>query len=296
MTPRLHMTVVVPFLDEAEHLPVLLESLAAQQRSPDRVILVDDGSSDGSSAIAQRFALDHPQARVLRRPPRPPERDRMARAHEWRAFTWGLAHVVEPWDLAAKLDADLRLTPGLLEEMEGRFLAEPRLGLAGAYLSQTLPDGRLARQRCAPGHVEGPNRFYRRACLEAISPIPAILGWDTIDEVRARMRGWETRSFESRGGDVVHLRRLGSYDGVLRGYGRAGWAAYAYGAHPLHVLGSAAARCRDRPRIACGTAYLGGYAEAAVLRAARAEPEARARLRREQRARLSALARGRAVQ
>jgi hypothetical protein len=112
--------------------------------------------------------------------------------------------------------------------------------------------------------------------------------------VRARMRGWETRSFEVRG-EVVHLRRVGSYDGILRGYRRAGWAAYAYGAHPLYLLASAAARLRDRPPVACGAAYLGGYAAAALRGEARAEPEARARLRREQRMRLSALARGRAA-
>jgi poly-beta-1,6-N-acetyl-D-glucosamine synthase len=197
--------------------------------------------------------------------------------------------------VAGKLDADLRLAPGLLAEMERRFLAETRLGIAGAYLSQPVSDGRLVPQRCAPGHVEGPTRFYRRACLEEISPVPPILGWDTIDEVRARMRGWETRSFEVRGGEVVHLRRVGSYDGILRGYRRAGWAAYAYGADPLYLLASAVARLRDRPLVACGAAYLGGYAAAALRGEPRAEPDARAWLRGEQRARLVALARGRAA-
>jgi poly-beta-1,6-N-acetyl-D-glucosamine synthase len=291
---RLRMAVVVPFLNEEDHLPILLDSLAGQERAPDLLLLVDDGSDDRSAAIARRFAGEHRYARLLQRPRRRPERDRMARAHEWRAFTWGLAQVAEPWDVVAKLDADLRLAPGLLAEMERRFFADARLGMAGAYLSQPVADGRLVRQRCAPGHVEGPNRFYRRACLEAISPVPPILGWDTIDEVRARMHGWETRSFEVRG-EVVHLRRVGSYDGLLRGYRRAGWAAYAYGAHPLYVLGSASARLRDRPLVACGAAYLGGYAAAALRGEPRAEPAVRARLRREQRARLSALARGRAA-
>jgi poly-beta-1,6-N-acetyl-D-glucosamine synthase len=292
---RLRIALVVPILNEEEHLPVLLESLAAQRRLPDALVMVDDGSEDRSAEIAGRFADSRRWARLLRRPPRRPERDRMARAHEWRAFAWGLEQVTEPWDVAAKLDADLRLAPGLLEEMEDHFLAEPRLGMAGAYLVQPLADGRLAPQRCAPGHVEGPARFYRRACLEAISPIPAILGWDTIDEVRARARGWETRSFKIRRGEVVHLRRVGSYDGVLRGYRRAGWAAYAYGAHPLHLVASAAARLGDPPPLACGAAYLGGYVAAALRGEPRAEPEVRARVRGEQRARLIALARGRAT-
>jgi hypothetical protein len=216
----------------------------------------------------------------------------MTGAHEWRAFAWALERLREPWDVVAKLDADLRLSPGLLAEIERRFGQDERLGIAGAYVSQRELDGRLVRQRCPAGHVEGQNRFYRRACLEAISPVPAILGWDTIDEARARLEGWRTRSFAVATGDTVHLRRMGSHDGILRGYRRAGWAAYAYGADPLHVAASAAARLRDQPYLACGLHYLAGYAAAAWRREARAEPRVRTLVRHEQRARLIALARG----
>jgi glycosyltransferase involved in cell wall biosynthesis len=291
----LRLAVVIPFSNEEDHLPTLLDSVAGQERSPDVLLLVDDGSDDRSAAIARHFAAEQRYARLLQRPRRRPERDRMARAHEWRAFTWGLEQVSEHCDVVAKLDADLRLAPDLFAEMERRFVADPRLGIAGAYLEEPLADGRLRRQRCAPGHVEGANRFYRRACLEAISPVPPILGWDTIDEVRARMCGWRTQSFALPGGHVLHLRRMGSHDGTLRGYRRAGWAAYAYGAHPLHLVAAGLARTRDRPLVACGVAYLAGYAAAALRREPRAEPAARAHLRREQRARLVALARGRAA-
>ena len=51
----------------------------------------------------------------------------------------------------------------------------------------------------------------------------------------------------------------------------------------------------DRPRLACGLAYLGGYLLAAARGVPRADPGVRARLRREQRERLAALARGRAA-
>jgi glycosyltransferase involved in cell wall biosynthesis len=291
-TGRLRMVAIVAFLDEERYLPILLESVAAQERALDALLLVDDGSTDRSAAIAGAFAARHPFARLVQRPSRPEEQDRMARANEWRAFAWALERAPGPWDVVAKLDADLQLAPDLFAVLERRFLADPRLGIAGAYLSQRMGDGRLVRQRCPAGHVEGPNRFYRRACLEAISPIPPILGWDTIDEARARRCGWRTQSFPLGGDDVVHLRRLGSYDGVLRGYRRAGWAAYAYGAHPAHVLASAAARLRDRPLGACAAAYLGGYAAAVLRREPRAEPETRAVIRSEQRSRLATLGRG----
>jgi glycosyltransferase involved in cell wall biosynthesis len=275
------LVAVTPFLNEEEHLGELLASMAAQRRRPDCLVLVDDGSTDGSPALADAFAATHPFATVVHRAPRPPERDRMVRAHELKAFELGLGHAGD-WDVAVKLDADLRLPESFFAEAERWFREDPGLGVAGAYLSSPGADGALHRQPCPAGHVEGENTFYRRACWEQISPLPAMLGWDTIDEVRARMRGWRTRSFAIPGGDPVHLRRMGSYDGVLRGYRRAGLAAWAYGSHPLHVALSAAARTAKPPRPLCGAHYAWGWAAAGLRRHPRAEPEARRWVHREQ--------------
>jgi poly-beta-1,6-N-acetyl-D-glucosamine synthase len=283
---RLRILVVVPFLNEAGHLPALLASVAAQERRPDALLLVDDGSSDGSSEVAAEFAAAHAYARVARRPPRPPERDRLAAAQELRAFEWGLEHAGGAWDVAAKLDADLELAPDALATIERAFLADPRLGIAGTYVSEVDVHGRLRRQRCPEGHVEGPTKFYRRACLAEIAPLPAIVGWETVDETRAQMRGWRTASVAPAHGDTIHRRRMGSYDGVLRGYQRMGLAAWGYGSHPLHVLAAASRRLLDRPAGLCGAAYLAGYLRAAAQRAPRGEPDLRAHVRRAQLRRL----------
>lgn len=42
------------------HLPELLDSLAAQHRAPDEIVIGDDGSSDETPAILERFARDVP--------------------------------------------------------------------------------------------------------------------------------------------------------------------------------------------------------------------------------------------
>jgi poly-beta-1,6-N-acetyl-D-glucosamine synthase len=284
------LAVIIPFLNEEEHLSVLLDSLASQRRAPDRLLLVDDGSCDGGPQLAVAFAERHPYATLLRLPSRPADRDRLAGAHEWRAFEWGLTQLDDDYDVIGKLDADLRLTCGFLAEIERQFELDPRLGMAGAFLSSAMDDGVFVRHRCPPEHVEGATAFYRRRCLQEIWPIPAILGWDTIDEARARMRGWRTASFPIPSGDPVHLRRTGSQDGVLRGYRRAGLAAFGYGAHPLHVLLAALNRMRDPPLLLCGLNYLAGWVRAAASRAPRAEPELRRFVRREHRRRMQGIA------
>lgn len=54
MTPSCPVTVIVPAYNAAEFLPVTLRSLQQQTLPPERVIVVDDGSSDGSAEIAER--------------------------------------------------------------------------------------------------------------------------------------------------------------------------------------------------------------------------------------------------
>jgi poly-beta-1,6-N-acetyl-D-glucosamine synthase len=281
----MRLVAVVPILDEERRLPTLLASIAAQTRPPDRLLLVDDGSSDASPALAEAFAREHPYATALRRPARRVAADRLADAGELRAFAWALETLDEPWDVAAKLDADLRLAPGTLASIEARFHADDRLGIAGpplVSLDETVD------HRTRPEHVEGATKFYRRACLDDIGPIPPILGWDTIDEIRARMRGWRTAGGAPGEQPVVHLRPMGAHDGLARGFRRWGACAYGYGEHPLHVLLIALRRTRERPVVLGGASYLAGWAMAGVRRAPRAEPELRAYVRRDQLRRIGA--------
>ncbi len=171
-----------------------------------------------------------------------------------------------------KLDADLELPPDYLARIMATLESEPQVGIAGSQLS--MPSGTGGKANVEPSqswHVRGATKFYRRRCWAAIDPLPQILGWDTIDEIGARMHGWETASFPTAGGDSLHLRPTSSRDGILRGHRRRGACAWGYGAHPLHVAASVALRVRDRPRVLASLAYLGGYFDAGLRRAARVE-------------------------
>lgn len=278
----MRLVICVGFLNEERYLPGFLGTVAAQTRLPDRLILVNDGSTDRSPEIAQGFADQHPWARVLTRPPRQKERDRLAEAGEYKAFLWAAERVDEPHDVVAKMDADLRLNPQLLETVMAALEAEPRLGIAGGPLSVFAPDGSLRRERSPADHVRGPNKFYRRACLDEIMPVPAIAGWEAIDEAKAHMRGWETRTIELEGEDTVHLRPTGAHDGQVRGFRRMGSNSWSYGAHPLAVVLGGVSRMRERPPVLAGLAYMAGWGYAAAKRYPRAEPEVRAVIRREQ--------------
>ncbi len=278
--------VVVPFLNEEPFLERFLASVDRQTVRPEQLLLVDDGSTDRSPEIAGAFAAVREWVTSLRRPVRAPTRDRLALAAELVAFQWGAEHSTPDWDVIAKVDADVEFTPRTFETILDAFARDPGLGICGAFLGVRVDGGPLRRERHRAEHVRGASKFYRRECFEAISPLPPHLGWDDIDELRARMRGWSTRSVDVASGDPEHLRPVSSHDGRLRGWRRRGACAWGYGEHPLHVVAVALQRAGDPPPLLGSLNYAAGWALAGVRRRPRAEPELRAYVHRDQLARL----------
>ena len=285
---RLRLAAAVVFLNEEDLLPRMFETLARQRRPPELLLLVDDGSQDRSGMVAAAFAHDRGYVRLLERAHRGPSSDRLAKAAELRAFQAAIEQIDGQFDVVAKLDADLELPTDFFLRVLAAFESDPKLGIAGAQLG--VPGAFGATEYSQPWHVRGATKFYRVSCWEAIAPLPPILGWDTIDETRAKMGGWDVRTVSFGDDGPVHLRPTGTYDGAIRGYRRRGAAAWGYGADPLNVLASVLVRMRHRPRLVGSLAYLGGWLGAALQRAPRAEPAARRYLQREQRRRLQAAA------
>ncbi len=61
----MHIAIITPFLNEEAYLGHLLDSIRRQERPPDRLLLVDDGSTDRSPEIAQEFADANSYATAL---------------------------------------------------------------------------------------------------------------------------------------------------------------------------------------------------------------------------------------
>lgn len=289
MTPRL--LVITPARNEAAHLPAVIEGMARQRRPPDRWVIVDDRSTDGTLELAREAARTLPFADVLEAPVfREDAGDRLAVAAEARAFTWALGRQDPGWDFVAKLDADIVLAPEHYERLLDAFADDPALGIAGCFLEQAEHDGAVRLQPMPAYHVNGALKTYRRACLEAIGGIPERLGWDTIDETHARMLGWRTRSLRDL--RALHLRPSGSAAGQLRGRARHGAVVWIAGYPPALVLARGVRLMAARPRVLSGLAFVAGWARAALHGQGRIEdPELLRFARAEQRARMRALAR-----
>jgi glycosyltransferase involved in cell wall biosynthesis len=60
------VTVVVPNYNHAAYLEQCLTSIVAQSRKPDRVIIVDDASTDDSLLVIDRFISQNPTWQLIR--------------------------------------------------------------------------------------------------------------------------------------------------------------------------------------------------------------------------------------
>lgn len=281
------LLVISPVRNEAAHLERTARALVAQERRPDAWVVVDDGSDDGTLELLRRLEREIDFLHVAAAPAQPPVADRLARAAAPRAFLTGLDNApFHDFTHVAKLDGDIELPPEWYAELLARMDADPSLGIAGGDLIE--PGGEDWHVLPIPRHhVHGAVKLYSRRCYEAIGGVRECLGWDTIDETCARMRGYRTHS----PAELVarHHRPHASADGTLRGRRRHG--ACAYIAHfPLWWVGLRSLKvATSRPYGISGINFLSGYVNAALRRTPRVEdPGFRRQVRRELHARVAA--------
>ena len=56
-----HVITVIPVYNGERYLGPTLESVAAQVRRPDLLVVIDDCSTDGTRELVKRFQADHPE-------------------------------------------------------------------------------------------------------------------------------------------------------------------------------------------------------------------------------------------
>lgn len=202
--------VVLPCLDEAAALPSVLASMPPGYRP----IVVDNGSTDGSSQVAATHG-----ALVVNEP----------RRGYGAAVQAGLAAARS--DVVAVLDADGSLDPGVLPGMVSMLTADR----ADLVVGRRVPAGRgvwpwharagnallaaLLRRRGLPVHDIAPIRVAHRARLLALGVTHPAFGYPLELLVRAAAAGWRLHEV-----DVDYRPRAGGrskVSGSLRGTLRA---------------------------------------------------------------------------
>jgi hypothetical protein len=177
--------------------------------------------------VIEALAVDHPWISLVRAPEQGGSivEGRLS-GRDVVAFEAGIAALPSQPDIVLKLDADVSVLPDFFDNLLASFEADPRLGIAGGACFEL--EGGAWRERWVTGdHVRGATRAYRWECLQEVKPLETRLGWDGIDEVKAALRGWRTRSLRSL--PFFHHRSVGQRDGLRRAFRDQGATAYYMG-------------------------------------------------------------------
>jgi biofilm PGA synthesis N-glycosyltransferase PgaC len=278
--------VVTPARNERANLERLAGALIAQEHLPERWMIVDDGSDDGSRQLAEHLAETHAWISVTS------TRDAGGLLSEGRregraleSFRYGVRALPRIPDIVIKVDADTSFDPDYFRRLAGHFDVEPDLGIAGGACYE-LEGGRWVRRKVALTHPRGASRAYRSTCLDAVMSLEPRMGWDGLDEVKAGLAGFRSRTLLDLG--FRHHRATGAREkGRLRHGTAQGRAAWYMGYRPSYVLLRTLYRIPREPG-AVGMVF--GYAAAGLTRQPRCpEPDVVGVVRRRQR--LTALVR-----
>ena len=129
------VSVIMPAYNVASYVGASIESVLAQTFGDWEILVVDDGSTDGSRAIAQAFASREPRIRVLTRP------------NGGISAARNLALRAARGTFIALLDGDDLWTPEYLETQLGIFAADPTIDIVtgNAWFLGGPQDGQPAR-------------------------------------------------------------------------------------------------------------------------------------------------------
>ncbi|HEU5123476.1 MAG TPA: glycosyltransferase family A protein [Verrucomicrobiae bacterium] len=260
MNPEPAYILITPVRNEQDRFQQTVASVVNQTVHPRMWIIVDDGSTDETGALADQSAQEYAWIRVVHRTDRG---FRKQGGGVIEAFYDGYRLVEnEPWDFLGKLDGDLSFDADYFARSLEHFAQDPKLGIGGGTV-WTRDGGRLFNDGSSDPrfHVRGATKIYRRSTWEAIGGLMRATGWDTLDEVKANMLGWRTYSFPEL--KTIQLKSTGSADGTWKNWFKNGVANYMVGYHPLFMGAKCLRRLFERPYfivgMALGVGYLSGY-------------------------------------
>jgi glycosyltransferase involved in cell wall biosynthesis len=254
--------IISPVRNEEDYIEKTISSVISQTKLPAEWVIVNDGSTDKTPEIIDNYTNKFSWIKRV---------DRPINGHRpgpgvVLAFNNGLNETkIQDFDFVVKLDGDLSFEPDYFELLIKEFEKNPNLGMASGTTYNVKGD-KLVADKMPDDHVRGAAKMYKKQCFDDIEGLPVVLGWDTIDELKAQMLGWETKSYK----DLVlkHYKPIGfKQKKTFAKEILAGERLHYLGYHPLFAILKCINELKSKPIIFRGILMLVGYLEAIVKNA-----------------------------
>ena len=262
---------ISPCRNEADFMVDTLESVVNQSVLPAKWIIVDDGSTDATPEILQKYSDQYDFIHIVTRENRG---HRSVGPGVIEAFYAGLDIVdLNIYQFVCKLDLDLELPVGYFQLLMQRMNENPRIGTCSGKPYNRCDD-RLVSEKRGDEMSVGMTKFYRVNCFQQIGGFVSEVMWDAIDCHRCRQLGWIACSWDDPDLRFVHLRIMGSsQDSVYQGRMRHGFGQYFMGTSLMYMFATSVYRMLHPPYIFGGMAMFWGYLKSLVKRAPRYRDE-----------------------
>ncbi|WP_213196432.1 glycosyltransferase family 2 protein [Cloacibacterium caeni] len=215
--------IIIPAHNEEENILPCLESLKNQTFQDFKCVIVNDGSTDKTHEIVEKFLENNLKFRIynLKLSKHEPG------AKVVRTFNKGLeSENVENFDVVCKFDADIIFPENYLEKINEVYEKNPKAGMVSGLVyiqkgfDSAQPDKNdfttlqlhdftnqnewIFENLSSKNHVRGPIKSYRKELFLKMKGLRAVLGWDNIDVMLCKMHRFETVTLQDLW--VKHLR------------------------------------------------------------------------------------------
>jgi glycosyltransferase involved in cell wall biosynthesis len=250
--------IVSPAKDEERYIERILHSMTCQTMKPVLWIIVDDGSKDSTVKIVQGYSEAYPFIKLVKNQN---VGARQPGAAVIRAFNFGCQHIGKTeYDYIVKLDCDLSFGPEYFEKLIGKFIEDPRLGIASGVYFEEDKAGVWNQIEMPAYHAAGACKVIRKTCFDEICGFITSAGWDTVDEIRAMAKGWKTSHFADLG--MKHHKPEGSGIGTIKTSVMHGEIYYLTGGSTIFFMFKVLHRLKTKPYILGALALIRGYFKA----------------------------------
>ena len=231
--------IIIPAHNEEKNILPCLESLKNQTFQDFKCVIVNDGSTDKTQEIVEKFLENNLKFRIynLKLSKHEPG------AKVVRTFNKGLEiENVEEFVVVCKFDADIIFPENYLEKINEVYEKNPKAGMVSglvyikkdsSFLGMTKRNSVILNEAqrneesksdfttsqlhdftnqnewtfenlSSKNHVRGPIKSYRKELFLKMKGLRAVLGWDNIDVMLCKMHGFETVTLQELW--VKHLR------------------------------------------------------------------------------------------
>ena len=204
--------IVIPAHNEERFIRQTLDSVVSQTTLPNKVVVVDDNSTDDTAKIVQEFTKKYNFITLIQSKS---STQHLPGSKVIQAFYKGYAALEEDYDVIVKLDADLVIPNNYFEAIISHFKSDDAIGMVGGFAYIEKNGKWILENLTNNDHIRGAFKAYRKQCFLEIGKLKTAMGWDTVDELLAQYHNWKIKTDPSL--QVKHLKPTGNtYNSAAR--------------------------------------------------------------------------------